>query len=849
MSLNNRQTDASPYIIKMRIKYSRQFKQHILAIALACFIEKSFANNIGDLIELARKGDYQPAINALKVKIKESKGGDQDVISDLVSILGWAERWDEALLAGEQLSLKNAPIYGIKAYALAAKRLGKNQTLLDLYEAAITRSLPNIDFDTHAARLLALCETNKCLLGVNDVEKLLEIYVKPESANTHELLVALAKAYVSLDRKTEALAIYQRILQVAPQNTDIFKEQTFLLSNMRASILSKQLQFQNVSQFNDEGLRSIAQEAVSQQIRFGEAELGLYWDKSRSKANETAIEESFKLKFANNLAEDTNSRLSRNSDWDRLIALRNGSKATTVISEYQEIRDKTLQSNNTFTPPSYVLAAVADAYLYNKQPHQAIVMYKQALAQFKTGEEINNDWQLSLVYAYLDNNDYTDALALTNKVLNTTPPIIYKNIAGLETISPQYMQWRVMEILVHLYSDKLPQANDLILKFRNIGPYNAEVRNAQASLSQAYGLNRLALDQYLATNVDNPLDLSSRSGLAGVLLANREFKLARQQIIELGEIFPNSGSVRRLAKDLAAHDGIELSTSVNATGRDLNRPDDFDLSNIKESKIASEIKSSAINENFKIGGFIFDRSLKEKNRSILDRTLGMAIYMTQPDYLVSANINRSSLLRSKIGSALSATWLTNDYLQYKGKLEIASTETPLRALDIGTKANVASLGVTYKVDDGQIWSANTEIWKFTDNNRRQVFSVSQKQRLNYHPSWRVHSRISAAYSSNTNNNVPYFSPQQDLLIEGELEFDHLMWRDYEFSARQHLWISIGDYSQYSFGSRTNWSIKYAHEWRNDPWWSLSYGIGLNQRHFDGNREKHQFVFLNGTRNF
>lgn len=489
MSLNNHQADALRDSIEMRIKYRRQLKQRILTLVLACFIGKSFANNIGDLIELARKGDYQPAINALQLKIKESKGDDQAAISDLVSILGWTERWNEALLAGEQLSLKNAPLYGIKAYALAAKRLGKNQTALDLYEAAINRSLPTIAFDLHAVRLLALCESNKCLLGINDAEKLLENYVKPEPANTHELLVALAKAYVSLDRKTEALAIYQRILQVAPQNTDVFKEQTFLLSNMRASLLSKQLQFQNVSQFNDEGLRSIAQEAVSQQIRFGEAELGLYWDKSRSKANEIAIEESFKLKSANNLAGDTDSRLSRNSDWDRLIALRDGSKATTVISEYQEMRDKTLQSNNTFTPPSYALAAVADAYLYNKQPRQAIVMYKQALAQFKDGEEINNDWQLSLVYAYLDNNDYTDALALTNKVLNTTPPIIYKNIAGLETINPKYTQWRVMEILVHLYSDKLPQTNDLILKFRNIGPYNTEVRNAQASLSQAYGLN------------------------------------------------------------------------------------------------------------------------------------------------------------------------------------------------------------------------------------------------------------------------------------------------------------------------------------------------------------------------
>lgn len=831
----------------MRIKHNSQLKQIILIMGAACLMGDSVAGN-DNLIELARKGNYTPAIKALQAQVK-ANNADQTALSDLVTILGWAEQWTEAVLAGAQLDPKNAPVYGIKGYALAAKRLGKLQTALEQYDTAIARSLPTMAYDLHAARLLVLCEMNKCLQGVDDTEKLFDDLARPEPANTHELMVALAKAYIALDRKTEALAVYQRILQVSPQNIEIAKEQTFLLSNMRASLLAKQLQLISAPKFTEEGLRSISQEAVSQQIRFGDTQMGLYWDKSRFSANEIAIQESFKLKLANALAGDSNSRLSRNSDWDRLIALRDGSKATTVIAEYQEMRGKALKSNVAFEPPGYVLATVADAHLYNKQPKQGIYLYKQALAQFKAGEEINNDWQLSLVYAYLDNNDYSEALTLTNKVLNQTAQIKNKNIAGLEAINPQYTQWRVMEILVYLYSDMLPKANELINKFREIGPYNVEVRNAQASLSQAYGLNRLALDQYIATSVDNPNDLSSLTGLAGVLLANREFKLAREQIAELVPIFPNSGSVQRLAKDLLVHDSIEISTSINTTGPDLNRPDDLNLSNSKELKIATEIKSAAINEHFRIGGFVFDRGLKGLDRTIHDRTLGMAFYITKPDYLVSANLNSSSLLKPTVGTSISATWLASDYVQYNGRLEIASAETPLRALDIGVTANVAGLGVTYKADDSQVWSANAEVWKFSDDNTRRILSISQKQRLNYHPTLRVHSRVTAAYSSNTNTNVPYFSPQQDLLLEGELEIDHLMWRDYEYSARQHLWASVGNYAQYSYGNRTNWSLRYAHEWRSDPWWSLRYGIGLNQRHFDGNREKHKFVFANGTRYF
>ena len=807
----------------------------------------TFARN-DSLIEQARKGNYSPAITALQEQIKLNKS-DQATISDLVTILGWAERWDEAFSAGLLLNTQKAPIYGIKAYALSAQRLEKRQAALELFEIAIARSLPTIAYDLHAARLMVLCQMNKCLLGVSDTEKLLESLSKPEPSNAHELMIALAKAYISLDRKTEALAVYQRILQVSPQNLEIAKEQTFLLSGMRASLLAKNLQLKSMTQYSGEGVRSISQEAVSQEIRFGDAELGLYWDKSRFDVNELAIQGSFKLKRANELAGDSNSRLSRNSDWDRLIALRDGSKSTMVIDEYRKMREKALTSIIAFDPPGYAISAVADAYLFNKQPQQAINMYKQALAKFKASEEINNDWQLSLVYAYLDNNDFADALVLTNKVLNETSQIINKNIAGLEAINPKYTQWRIMEILVYLYSDKLPKAKELITKFRDIGPYNAEVRNAQASLAQAYGLNRFALDQYLAINVDNPLDLSSRAGLAGVLLANREFKEARQQITELVEIFPNSGSVRRVAKDLAVHDSVELTTTVNATGRDLNRPDDFSLSNAKELRIMTEIKSAAINENYKVGGFILDRSLKGDDRTIRDRTQGITFSIIKPEYLILANLNQGSLLKSKLGSAISATWIANDNIQYNGKLEIASTETPLKALDIGHSANVAGLGISYKVDDSQVWSANAEVWKYSDSNTRRVLLLTQKQRLNYHPTLRIHSRISAAYSDNTNNNVPYYSPRQDLLLEGELEFDHLMWRDYEYSARQHFWVSAGNYAQYGYGNRTNWSLRYAHEWRNDPWWTFSYGLGINQRHFDGNRENHKFVFANGTRYF
>ena len=831
----------------MKFKPKYQYKLPALLLVLTCIAEIGYANN-ADLIGLARQGNHAPAIQALQSQVKKNKA-DQNASADLVTILGWAGRWDEALLAASNLDTKLAPIYGVKSYGLAARRTGNLALALAQYDTAIARSLPSVAYDLQAARVTVLCEMGKCLQAVTEAEKLLENHTGPEPVTTHELLIALAKAYLALERKTEALAIYQRILQVTPKNAEIIKEQTFLLANLRAAKLAKQEALSNPQIFSEEGFRNLTHHEVSQQIRFGEAELGVYWSPEKFTAIQQAIQDGFKLKQSNLLAGDFNSHLSNNTAWDSLIALRDNSQATAVIEGYQQLRDRAAKSNTTFKTPGYAVSAVADSYLYNKQPLPAIALYQQALSEKLANEEVNTEWQISLVYAYLDNNDFEKAKLLMQEVLKATPEIKNKNIPGFETVNPVYTQWRVMEILVHLYSDELPKAQELIEKFRTIGSHNTEVRNANASLLQALGLNKAALAQYLELSVDYAHDASNRIGLANLLLANREYKLAREQIAEVATIFPYSGNVLRATKELAVHDSIEISTNINATDSDLNRPDDVNISNGKELRITTEFKSASINENYKIGGYVFDRTMKGLDKTIHDRILGVALHIAKPDYLATASINRSLLLKDKLGGTFNATWMPSDHWQFAGKIDLLSTDTPLRALDMGVKADVAGMSASYKPDDSSIWGVNTEVWRFSDTNRRNTYSLTQRQRLNYDPSWRIHSKLSAYYSTNTNSDVSYFSPKNDSLLEAEIEIDHLTWRDYEHSLRQHFWASIGSYTQFDFGTNTNWAVKYSHEWRNDPWWSLSYGIGLHQRHFNGTPEKHKFFFASGTRYF
>lgn len=827
-------------------------KQKVLCFLIVCCINLPQAVYAIDaeLITRARQGDTAPALIALRQTLI-AEPANLTALADLVTILSWAQEWPEALSLGLKLDPNTAPLYALKAHAQAAQRLLKFDIALARYDSIILRLDGIKDYEILADRVNALCHLSRCAEGASFAEINLLNVLRPEPVATHALVRAWANARIRLGQPLAALAIYQRILQTLPSDQQAMREQAFLLGQLRAGILSSDKRQAAPNLFSNEGERTLAHEATGQLIRFGEVESGIDWSPSRWRTLDRAIGQSDQLRDAHSKANLEPISLVLSSAYDRIIALRDRTRMREVIEAYESLINSSSSPAAKASPPGYVLSAAADAYLYEHQPRRAIALYLKALElNLGNGNKTpDRELQLSLAYAYMDSDDFDSAAKLVAQVLQDEPQIRYKGIPGVESVNPVYAQWLLMEALVKLYSDRLPEAKILIDNFRELAPNNAGARAAEASLFAARGLPRQAATRYLELAVDDAHDVQARIGLATQMLGLREFNSARRQVAEIAHIFPESGSVKRAVQELAAHDGFEINVEINRTGG--NTLDSTAASNVngKDQRISTTLLSPPIDENFRLSGFILERRLNDTDAVVQQRRFGAGLAWSSPNFLLRSNVHSNISGSAQTGLFALASWLPNDHFQLSAKVDLRSNETPLRGVKTGVTANVFGVNSEYKTDDSSSWSANAELWRFSDQNQRTSLSASQRERWLFHPDWRIHTRLNAGYSNNKLNDVSYFSPKSDSYLEGELAVDHLTWRHYEQSMRQHVVMNIGQYYQQDFGSKPTWSIRYEHEWRGDPWWTLRYGIGLSQHPYNGTQERHQFLFANGSKQF
>ncbi len=90
-------------------------------------------------VERGRSGDYQSAIEIL-AGLYERDPDDAGAFHDLLIILGWAERDQEALHLADRLAPETAPVEVFESLAKSSRNIGDFEQSVPWYERAIARS-------------------------------------------------------------------------------------------------------------------------------------------------------------------------------------------------------------------------------------------------------------------------------------------------------------------------------------------------------------------------------------------------------------------------------------------------------------------------------------------------------------------------------------------------------------------------------------------------------------------------------------------------------------------------------------------------------------------------------------
>src|SRR5262249_40066948 len=217
-----------------------------------------------------------------------------------------------------------------------------------------------------------------------------------------------------------------------------------------------------------------------------------------------------------------------------------------------------------------------------------------------------------------------------------------------------------------------------------------------------------------------------------------------------------------------------------------------------------------------------------------------------PGLRAYGEVNYNDTTLDQFGGRLLVQWAPDDHWQLYAYGEIFAETTPMRALKNGVTADAAEAGVSYRFHE----SRSVELaWRYTDfsdgNIRHEVFA-RLGQRVVDLPRFDVTATLDLYYSTNTQNNVPYFSPSEIFTPSLVVLAEHVAWRRYRRSFVQALELSIGGTFEEGFAGAVIGGGQYVHRWRWDPRYELSYGIRGASRVFDGGREADYggFVQLN-----
>ena len=800
---------------------TRSFTPHLkyhftCALILAFICQAANASSRDDLshqraISVARSGHYTQALHRLKPLINKYPKPNR-YFYDYLSILGWAGEYRQITAFSGSIPLQQAPRYVLNTLAIAYRNQLRYPKAEKIYRV-INQRFPDF-LDGRIGLGLVLIDQEHFKSAQN-----LLFSLQKSHPDDIELLNAIAYFHQSQAHLVPALSIYQRILTLNPKDKASQRKKILTLKQIGASHLANSL-INDTTLFSDEELAGIRSDMAAHRIRW--AAIPVAEEKDRFNEIEIAINE-----IESNIQEATlklgnTSQVTLNARFDLLVALRQRYRMQDVINLYNELRTENI------IVPAYAQLAACDALLYLEHADKAEACYLQVK---RATHHDNTNLDLSLFYAYLENEKLSTAQQWVQEVAARQAPYIYgKGKQALRKPNPRKTQTETVAALSIAYADNLKLAEQKIKTLHHLAPYNTDLRKELANIDYWRGWPRKAEEEYAIGLSQEPKHIGLRLGLARNQLALRQYNDAEISTTSLFEIYPKDKGIAQQYKLWGIHNMREFKTEISSgeSSGGVNGSRSFDVN--------SYLYSRPLNKNYR--AYIHQRHSQAKfteGDGLLNHA-GIGLEYTAPNVLLMTELHHNHYDNDRIGLNINGEYEFNDHLSSSFALESLSGETPLRALNQGIYAKSVSIGGQYRWHESRASGVNLSYLDFSDGNKRKAISGFWQEGLYQSYDYKLSTRLDLYSSRNSKSNVIYFNPDSDFAGSIALENDWLSWRHYEDSFHQRLILSLGFYNQEDYSTGDTWGVQYEHRWTADHGLELIYGIKRANNLYDGDYE-------------
>ena len=519
---------------------------------------------------------------------------------------------------------------------------------------------------------------------------------------------------------------------------------------------------------------------------------------------------------------------------DRMVALRDRVRMQEVVAEGDALRAEG-------ELPQYAEEAYADALLYLRRPEDARDAYQRVLAA--SPKDVNARY--GMFYTAVELEDFTKAYAVIDGLVNDEP--IWRSFRDDPSRhpNPDRSSAEVTAAQARFYGNQLADAWARITGITDPAPANGSARMALYQIANARGWpHRTAAEADIAASLA-PDSLDAKIALTERATANYRFLDAQRMTGELLALYPESRAVQRLARDLDA----DLSWVFEIEAKPEDSEGGGANASGKSVTLESKLTTPPIDDNWRLFALTNYANARPPEGYVSRARVSAGVEWRVPYLTATIYPSQSYGTLARAGGGASVDWTATDQVRLAFAGELYAWDTPLRALLHGITSDEYAGKVTYRWDETRSLAARFSYQPFTDGNQRFTDSVTFKQRLINLPGFDLTGTAEAFSSHNDRPAAPYYNPNHDLSITGELLAEHTLWRRYDNSLVQALMVNAGLYAEANHSDNVIATVSYEHRWRFDPLTAFHYGVTLARRVYDGSVENSVTLSVGLTQRF
>lgn len=784
------------------------------------------ASDYDMLIQRARNGDYQPALEMLQQREQQ---GQADMRSryDHMLIASWAGLPNEVLRLYQQSgqAAEKLPASVLLAVARAYRDTKDWDQALALYRTGQKRYPKEQAFALDEAMTLA--DAGQTDQALNRLQAI--VSANPSSADAH---LALSYAFRVKREPYAALQHADRARILAPNKTAVIRGYILALQQARLALAALHTAQAHPQAVNAAEMRELEGDYAAELSNL--ASMPTRTRQERYDIADKALE-----RYQNELEQWQSSDAQKSvlrARIDRMQALEARARMQETVNEYERLIAEGI------TPPDYILNEVAAAYLYLRQPDKSRDLFQKALDSeiAQPGEIEKADDQTSLFYSMIESGHFNEADKLITDAQAGQATWIY--IKGVPQRRPNDAHLILAQTAAvgKQYTRDLADADQSLSPMLALAPRDVSLRVALAQIHRDRTWPRQAEKELKMAETLEPQNhnLIIEQGMTALTLQDwRQAEVLKDTALAR---YPESGSSKQLAREWEVHQKSELRVAAyldSASNSPVSGNGDFGVDTV--------LYTPPIDYNWRgFAGVGYAHGDFEEGRGIYRWMRGGAEWRGR-DLTAEAEVSANNYgFGTKTGARLSAAYDLSDQWQIGASAAFRSRETPLRALANNVYSNKLSIFAHWQANEGREWAFSVSPSRFSDGNNRLEMQINGRERVYSSPRVAVDLHLDLSASRNTLEDAPYFNPRSDITAVPSVSLTHTLYRHYDTALEQTFTLGAGAYTQQGYGTGAIGLLGYGLRYRFNKVVDVGLSVTGVSRPYDGVRERDLNVMAN-----